>query len=89
MDLRFHPRTKAQREFRFVPREHGCGWLGYVAPRPKTPSRLDAVFELFGSAPPLRGPRMSIRFWEPEPEPELPPRPPDVIWDEGPGSLFD
>lgn len=35
MDLRFHPRTEAQKELRFVPRRQGDGWPGYVPARPE------------------------------------------------------
>jgi hypothetical protein len=141
MDLRFHPRTKKQKDLRFVPREWGCGYPGYVPPEPPPPkleppwsllqnqllmggrrrAKAASFGHLYGShvtVAPAPGGGVSVgtvmhnctvqnglkgiplgaitQFWgagvvsspliEPEP---LPPRPPDAIWEEGPGSIFD
>jgi hypothetical protein len=42
MDLRFHPRTEAQKELRFVPRPRGCGWPGHTS----VPPEADAFWGL-------------------------------------------
>ena len=95
MDLRCHPRTDVQKELRFVPRTHGCSW---PEPQPET-LRFRGRTRCHPGVLTITGCTAKGRFtpfWATYFEPPAirnrlagPPPIPDVLWDDGPGSLFD